>query len=136
MFPRCDDRLANNMRQIRSDRVVPIHSHQAQRRARNETSAYAKKAAQNSDNKADNDQIKRIDVTVGDWKKHDLSPTAPQEAKQTRGQRIQSNGLTSYEQKRDDCIKDSMLGFELVPPTAQKVQDQKEVTGNENRVDC
>ena len=77
MFSCCDDRLANNVRQVRSDRVIPIHSHQAQRRTCNETSAYAKKPAQNSNNKADDNQINRIDVRVGDRKKHDSSPTAP-----------------------------------------------------------
>ena len=85
MFSCCDDRLANNVRQVRSDRVIPIHSHQAQRRTCDETSAYAKKAAQNSNNKPDNDQIKRIDVRVGDREKHDLSPTAAQEPEQNRG---------------------------------------------------
>src|SRR5262245_52761806 len=116
MFSCCDDRLANNVRQVCSDRVVPIHSHQAQRRTCNETSAYAEKAAQNSNNKADNDQIERIDVRVRDWKKHDSSPTAPQEPEQNRGYSIQGNGLTSYEQDRDDCIKDAMLCFEAVQP--------------------
>ena len=123
MFSCCDDRLANNVRQVRSDRVIPIHSHQAQRRTCNETSAYAKKAAQNSNNKADNDQIKRIDVRVGDWKKHDSSPTAPQEPEQNRGYRIQNNGLTSYEQDGDDRIKDAMLRFEPVQPVAQNMED-------------
>ena len=123
MFSCCDDRLANNVRQVRSDRVIPIHSHQAQRRTCNETSAYAKKAAQNPNNKADNDQIKRIDVRVGDWEKHDLSPTAPHEPEQNRGYRIQNNGLTSYEQDGDDRIKNAMLRFEPVQPVAQNMED-------------
>src|SRR6476660_3175678 len=108
MFSCCDDRLANNVRQVCSNCVVPIHSHQAQRRTRNETSTYAKKTAQNSNNKADNDQKNRIDVRVRDWKIHDSSPTAAKEPEQNRGYCIQGNGLTSYEQDRDDCIKDAM----------------------------
>jgi hypothetical protein len=62
-------------------------------------------------------------VRVGDWKKHDSSPRAPQEAEQNRGYRIQDNGLTSYEQDGDDRIKDPMLGFELVQPVAQNMED-------------
>ena len=64
MLSCCDDRLANNVRQVRSDRVIPIHSHQAQRWTCDETSAYSKKATEDSNNKADNDQIKRVDVRV------------------------------------------------------------------------
>src|SRR5215468_10422349 len=123
MFSRRNDRLANNVGQVRSDSVIPIHSHQAQRRTCNETSAYSKKAAQNSNNKADYGQIERIDVRVGDWKKHDSSPTASQESEQHRGYRIQNNGLTSYEQDGDECINDAMPRFELVQPMAQKVQN-------------
>jgi len=72
---------------------------------------------------------------VGDWKKHDLSPTAPQEPEQHCGHRIQNNGLTSYEQDGDDCIKDAMLRFELVQPIAQKMQDQEKISGDKNRID-
>src|SRR4029453_7394627 len=128
MFSCCDDRLANNVRQVCSDRVIPIHSHQAQRRTCNETSAYTKKAAQNSNNKADNCQIKRIDVRIGDWKKHDSSPTAPQEPEQNCGYRIQNNGLTSYEQDGDDCIKDAMLRFEREKPVGKQMKDTKKKT--------
>jgi hypothetical protein len=49
--------------------------------------------------------------------------TAPQEPEQNRGYRIQDNGLTSYEQDGDDRIKDAMLGFELVQPVAQNMED-------------
>src|SRR4030095_9876387 len=128
MFSRCDDRLANDVRQVRSNRVVPIDSHQAQRRPCNETSAYAKKAAQNSNHKADNGQVQRIDVRIGDWKKHDLPPTARQEPEQNRGYRIENNGLTSDKQDGHERINDAMLGFELIQPVAQKMQDQEEIT--------
>ena len=47
----------------------------------------------------------------------------PQEPEQNRGYRIQNNGLTSYEQDGDDRIKDAMLGFELVQPVAQNMED-------------
>jgi hypothetical protein len=53
---------------------------------------------------------------VGDRKKHDSSPTAPQKPEQDRGYRIKGNGLTSYEQDRDDGIKNAMLRFEAVQP--------------------
>jgi hypothetical protein len=75
-------------------------------------------------------------MRIGDWKKHGLSPTAPQEAEQNRGYRIQNNGLTSYKQDGDDCIKNAMLRFELVQPAAQNMEDYKEITGDKNRVDC
>jgi hypothetical protein len=58
---------------------------------------------------------------VRDWKKHDSSPAAPQEPEQNRGYRIQKNSLTSYEQNGDDRIKDAMLRFEPVQPTAQQM---------------
>jgi len=73
---------------------------------------------------------------VRDRKKHDSSPAAPQEPEQNCGYRIQSNGLTGYEQERDDCIKDAMLRFEAVQPAAQNMEDYKEITGYKNRVDC
>src|SRR5262245_44820416 len=123
MFSRCDDRLANNMRQVCSDRVVPIHAHQTQRRTCNETSTHAKKAAQNSDEKANKDQIKRVDVGMGGWKKHDSPPTATQKPKQSRGDRIQNNGLTSYKQDGHKRINDAMLRFELVQPVPQNMED-------------
>src|SRR6187200_417468 len=104
MFSCCDDRLADNVRQVGSDRVVPIHSHQSQRWTCNETSTYAKKAAENPDYKPNNNQINRIDVRVGDWEKHELSPTAPHEPEQERSYGIEDNGLTSYEQNGDECI--------------------------------
>jgi hypothetical protein len=62
-------------------------------------------------------------VRIGDWEKHDSSPTAPHEPEQNGGYRIQNNGLTSYEQDGDDRIKDAMLGFELVQPVAQNMED-------------
>ena len=135
MFSCCDDRLANNVRQVGSDGVVPIDSHQPQRRTCNETSAYAKKAAQNSNHKADKDQIKRVDVRVRDWKKHDSSPTALKEPEQNRGYRIQNNGLTSYEQDGHKRINDAMLRFEAVQPVAQNMEDQKEIACDKDRID-
>jgi hypothetical protein len=72
---------------------------------------------------------------VGDWKKHDLFPTAPQQPEQNRGYRIQNNGLTSYEQDGDERIKDAMPRFELVQPAAQKMEDQKEITCDKDRID-
>src|ERR1044071_3031016 len=97
MFSRCNDRLADNMRQVSADRVIPVHPHQAQRRTRDETSAYTKKAAQNSNNKPDNDQVQRVNVRMRNWEKHDLSPTATQEPEQSASDRVQNNGLTGYE---------------------------------------
>jgi hypothetical protein len=73
---------------------------------------------------------------VGDRKKHDSSPTAPQEPEQNRGNRIQNNGLTGYEQDGDYCINDAMLHFEPVQPAAQNMKDQKEITGNKNGINC
>jgi hypothetical protein len=73
---------------------------------------------------------------VRDWKKHDSSPTAPQEPEQNRGYRIEGDGLASYQQDRDDCIKDAMLRFEPVQPAAQNMEDYKEITGDKNRIDC
>jgi hypothetical protein len=73
---------------------------------------------------------------VGDRKKHDSSPTAPQEPEQNRGNRIQNNGLTGYEQDGDDGINDAMLHFEPVQPAAQNMKDQKEITGNKNGINC
>src|SRR4029453_2770168 len=90
MLSCCNDRFANDVRQVCSDRVVPIHSHQTQSGTGNETSTYPEKTAQNSDNKTDNNQKNRIDVRVGDRKKHLLSPTAPQEPQQTRAYRVQN----------------------------------------------
>ena len=62
MLPGRDDRFPDNVRQVRSHCVIPIHSHQAQRRTGNETSAHPKKAAQDSNEKTDNRQIERVDV--------------------------------------------------------------------------
>src|SRR3954463_11263158 len=123
MFSCCDNRFANNVRQVRSDCIIPIHSHQPQRWTCNETSADPKKAAQNPNYKANNDQIKGIDVSVGDRKKHDLSPTAPHEPEQNRSYCIQHNGLTSYKQNGDERINNPMLCFEPEQPVAQSVED-------------
>jgi len=57
-----DYRLAYDVREVCSDCVIPIHPHQAQRGTGNETSADAKKAAKNSDDKADNGKVDRVDV--------------------------------------------------------------------------
>jgi hypothetical protein len=65
--------------------------------AGNETSADTKESTQNSNDKADSSQINRVDVRVGDWKKHELFPASPQEAKQERRHRVQNNGLTGDE---------------------------------------
>ena len=74
MLFRSDNRLANDMRQVCANRVIPIHSHQAQCWARYETSADSKEPTQNSNDKADNNQINWVDIGVGDWEKHELSP--------------------------------------------------------------
>src|SRR5881296_1464624 len=115
------DRFADDVRQVRSNRVIPVHSHQAQRGASYETSADAKEPTENSNDKADNRQINRVDVRVGDWKKHELFPASPQEAKQERRHRIQDNGLTGDEQKGYPGIDVAMLRFKVVQPLAQEI---------------
>src|SRR5881227_4328016 len=112
------------MREVSSNRVIPIYSHQAQCGSGDETSADTKEPAQNSNNKSDNSQINRVDVRVGDWKKHELFPASPQEAKQERRHRIQDNGLTGDEQKGYPGIDVAMLYFEPVQPTTKQMQNQ------------
>src|SRR5438093_7507899 len=118
------DRLANDVRQVRSNRVIPVHSHQAQRGAGYETPAHAKEPTQNSNDKADNDQINRVDVRVGDWKKHELSRAAAQEAKQKRRHTIQENGLPNDEQKGYPGIDVAILRYEVITPLAQDMKNQ------------
>ncbi len=122
------------MRQVRSNRVIPIHSHQAQGWAGNETSTDPKEPAQNSNDKADNDQINRVDVRVGDWKKHGLFPAAPQDAKQKRCHRVQNDGLAGDKQKCDAGVSVSMVRFEMVQPITKKVKNQEEVDDDKNRI--
>src|SRR4029077_7553765 len=132
MLSRRHYRFADDMREICSHCVIPIHSHQAQRRTGNETSAYAKKAAQNSNHKTNYDQIDRVDVSVGDREKHDLSPAAEQEPKKERRHRVQSDSLTGDEQQRDDGVQVTMLRLELVQPLAQKMKNQEKINGDED----
>src|ERR1041385_9054950 len=134
MLSRCYDRLADNVCQFSSNCVIPIHSHQAQGRTGNETSADTKKPAQNSYEKADNGQIDRADLRVGNWKKHTLSPPAAQKAEQKRRDRVQNDGLTGNEQERDDGVGDSMLRFQMEQPLAEKMKNQEEIDDDENRI--
>src|SRR6266700_2567346 len=120
---RRDDRLADDVRQVRPNRVIPIHSHQAQCGTGNETSADTKEPTQNSNDKADNSQINRVDGRVGNWKKHELFPASPQEAKQERRHRVQSHGLTGDEQKSYPGIDVAMLTFEVVQPVPQEIKN-------------
>src|SRR5438093_13331937 len=122
------------MRQVCPNRVIPIYSHQAQRGAGNETSADSEEPTQNSNDKADDDQINRIDIRVGDREKHQLSPTAPQEAKQEGRYRVQCDRLTGDKQKRDRRINVAMLRFKIEQPAAQKMKNQEEVDNDENRI--
>jgi hypothetical protein len=62
MVPSRDNRFAYNVRQIRSNCIIPINSQQTQRRTGNETPANAKEAAQDPNKKPDDDQIERVDV--------------------------------------------------------------------------
>jgi hypothetical protein len=125
-------RFANDMGEVRSNRVIPIHSHQAQCGAGNETSAYTKESTQNSNDKADSGQINWVDVRVGDWKKHELFPASTQEAKQERRHRIQNNGLTGDEQNCDRRIHVTMLRLEPIQPIAKQMKNQKEIADDEN----
>jgi len=74
-------------------------------------------------------------VRVGDWKKHELSRAATQEAKQERRHRIQDNGLPGDEQNGDAGINVPMVRFEPVQPITKQMQNQKEVDNDKNRID-
>src|SRR5438128_5167511 len=121
MLLRRDARLATAVTQVRPNRIIPLPSPQAQCVASNQTYADTKEPTQNSNDKADNRQINRVDVRVGDWKKHELFPASPQEAKQERRHRIQDNGLTGDEQKGYPGIDVAMLRFKVVQPLAQEI---------------
>ena len=129
------NRLADDVRQVRANRVIPIHSHQAQRRAGDETSADAKKSTQDANDKADNHEIDRVDVRVGDWKKHELFPAASEEAKQKSRHRVQDNGLAGDEQNGDAGISIAMLRFEPIQPVPQEIKNQEEIANDQNRID-
>jgi hypothetical protein len=128
-------RFADDMRQVCPDCVIPIHSHQPQRWAGNKASADSKEPTQDSNDKPDNDQINRVDICVGDWKKHGLFPAAPQEAKQEIRHRVQNNGLTDDKQDGDAGINVAMVRFEVVQPIAKKMKNQEKVNGDQNRID-
>src|ERR1700736_5284551 len=68
----CNHRLADDVCQIGADGEAPIKTHCAQRRARDETAAHSKEAAEDADEKTDDDKINWADVRSGDWKKHGL----------------------------------------------------------------
>ena len=130
------NRLADDVRKVRADGVIPIHSHQAECGTSNETSADTKEPTQNSNDKADNSQINRVDVRVGNWEKHRLFQAAAQKAKQERRHTIQKNGLPDDEQKGYTGIDVAVLTFEPVQPVPQEIKNQKEVDNDKNRIDC
>src|SRR6266480_6995796 len=111
------------MREVSSNRVIPIYSHQAQCGSGDETSADTKEPAQNSNNKSHNSQINRVDVRIGDWKKHELFPASSQEAKQQRRHTIQKDGLPYDERKGYSGIDVAMLTFEPIQPVTQKMKN-------------
>ena len=71
------DRFANDVREVRADSEIPVQSHDAQRRAGNETPADSEKAAQNPDHKPHDDEINRADVRAGDGKRHHFNFRLP-----------------------------------------------------------
>src|SRR5439155_15693459 len=102
--------------------------------AGDKTSADAKKSAQDTNDKADNHEIDRVDVNVRDREKHDLPPAAAQEAKQQCRHRIQGNSLPGDEQDCDYRIRVAMPRLQVVQPFAQKVKNQEKVAGDQNRI--
>ena len=93
------------------------------------------KSAQDTNDKADNHEINRVDVRVGDWKKHELFPAASEEAKQKRRHRVQDNGLAGDEQNGDAGISIAMLRFEPIQPVPQEIKNQEEIANDQNRID-
>jgi hypothetical protein len=71
---------------------------------------------------------------VGDWEKHNLSRAAAQKPEQQSRHRVQNNGLASNQQKSERGVREAMALRELVQPFAQKVKNEKEITGHQNRV--
>lgn len=43
--------------------------------------------------------------------------------------------MTGYEQNGEERIKNPMLRFEPEQPVAESMEDQKEITGDKNRID-
>src|SRR5947207_15518373 len=122
------------MSQVCPNRVITTYSHQAQRGDGNETSADSEEPTQNSNDKADDDQINRVDIRVGDREKHQLSPTAPQEAKQEGRYRVQCDRLTGDKQKRDRRINVATLRLKVEHPVAQEMKNQEEVANDGDRI--
>jgi hypothetical protein len=75
MALRRDNRLADDVSQVGPDRKIPGQTDDTQRRASNETSADAEKAAEDADDEPDNDEIERTDVGMRDGKLHRIIPT-------------------------------------------------------------
>ena len=76
MRPRRHDRFSDDVGEICSHREVPRQTTRAQSRPGNKAAAHAEKTAQNSDDKADRDQIGRANVRVRDGEIHALTPIA------------------------------------------------------------
>ena len=70
------------MRQIGTDREIPVQTDEAQGGARNEAPAHSKEPAKDSDEEPYNDQVDRADVGPGNWKKHGLFGATSDEAEQ------------------------------------------------------
>src|SRR5437762_12158246 len=133
---RCHHRFAHDMREIGADCEIPIQTDSTQGWSGNETSTDSKESAEDADNKADDHEINRADMGVGNWEKHGLFRTPAKKPQQKRGYILKHNGLTNDEQNRDAGVSVAMLMLEPMQPASQKIQNQKEIADNEQRIDA
>ena len=130
------DRFSHDVRQIGSDREVPIQPDRAQGRPGDEASAHSEKAAQNADEKSHDGEINRTDVGIGDRKIHTLFGTAPNEPEEKSGETFQEDRLADDEENGDRGIALPFMNFELIEPAPQIVQDQKKISDHQGGIDC
>ena len=64
------DGFPDDVRQVRSDREIPIQTHRAQGWAGDETSTDSEKTSQDANDEADHSQVNGADLRVGDREQH------------------------------------------------------------------
>src|ERR1043166_1024751 len=123
MLPHRHNRFADDVSQVSADGKIPIPPNGAKGRTGNETPAHAEKAAEHADDKSDKDQIKRADVSAGNWKKHNLVRPTANESQQIGRDILKKDSLPHHQQKRDGGISDTVTVLQLVQSFAEEMQD-------------